>query len=101
MMNNIMTRLTGRSERGRRAGAKGGLAAMTGSSRTASVVTKRAGYKLGAESRSNLPGPSGLPSVKDLADWVFFAPASGRIWFDKQRSLLMHANTFGAMRREI
>jgi two-component system response regulator HydG len=39
--------------------------------------------------------------MKDLADWVFFAPASGRIWFDKQRSLLMHANTFGAMRREI
>jgi two-component system, NtrC family, response regulator HydG len=42
-----------------------------------------------------------VPSVKDLADWVFFAPASGRIWFDKQRTLLMHAGTFGTMRREI
>jgi two-component system, NtrC family, response regulator HydG len=48
-----------------------------------------------------LPGSGWLPSVKDLADWVSFAPATGRIWFDKQRSLLMHANTFGAMRREI
>jgi len=41
-------------------------------------------------------GPGWLPSLKDLADWVSFAPATGRIWFDKQRSLLMHANTFGA-----
>jgi two-component system, NtrC family, response regulator HydG len=48
-----------------------------------------------------VPGPGWLPSVKDLADWVSFAPSTGRIWFDKQRSLLMHANTFGAMRREI
>jgi len=48
------------------------------------------------------PGTTGaLPSVKDLADWVFFAPATGRIWFDKQRSLLMHASTFGALRREL
>ena len=48
------------------------------------------------------PGTSGgLPSVKDLADWVFFAPATGRIWFDKQRTLLMHASTFGALRREL
>jgi DNA-binding NtrC family response regulator/predicted hydrocarbon binding protein len=49
-----------------------------------------------------MPGERGwLPGVNDLAEWVFFAPATGRIWFDKQRSLLMHANTFGAMRREI
>jgi two-component system response regulator HydG len=39
--------------------------------------------------------------MKELADWLVFAPASGRIWFDKQRTLLMHANTFGAMRQEI
>ena len=48
-----------------------------------------------------IPAPAELPSMKDLADWVFFAPASGRIWFDKQRTLLMHASTFGAMRQEI
>ncbi|HEY4044918.1 MAG TPA: sigma 54-interacting transcriptional regulator [Rhodopila sp.] len=47
------------------------------------------------------PDPDGPPGVKDLTDWVSFAPASGRIWFDKQRTLLMHSGTFGAMRREI
>jgi two-component system response regulator HydG len=77
----------------------GGVAAITKSPVAPLPIARLAHSPLNAGSAA--PEPGGLPSVKDLADWVFFAPASGRIWFDKQRSLLMHANTFGAMRREI
>lgn len=41
------------------------------------------------------------PALQELTDWVFFSPESGRIWFDKQRALLIHASTFGMLRREI
>ena len=61
----------------------------------------------GSEPAAWLPAARGRatpaigPALQELTDWVFFSPESGRIWFDKQRALLIHASTFGMLRREI
>ncbi len=79
-----------------------GVAAVAGSVMASTILSlTRPKQVFSSGSASTVPDLDGVPSVKDLTDWVFFAPASGRIWFDKQRTLLMHAGTFGAMRREI
>lgn len=41
------------------------------------------------------------PSLADLAECLSFSPADGHIWLNDQRMMLMHGNSFGALRREL
>ncbi len=42
-----------------------------------------------------------FPDIADLAGRLRFSPNEGRIWLDGQRMLLIHADAFGALRREL
>lgn len=44
---------------------------------------------------------SATPTQAELAECLFFSPGDGRIWLNDQRMLLMHASSFGALRREL
>ncbi|WP_295517013.1 sigma-54-dependent Fis family transcriptional regulator [uncultured Pseudomonas sp.] len=44
---------------------------------------------------------SASPTQAELAECLFFSPGDGRIWLNDQRMLLMHASSFGALRREL
>ena len=41
------------------------------------------------------------PDVRELAQGLNFSPTDGRIWFHKQRMILLHSNTFGLLQREL
>jgi len=40
-------------------------------------------------------------SLEGLAESLLFTPGDGRIWFDQHRMLLLRADTFGDLRREL
>ncbi len=42
-----------------------------------------------------------LPDGTDLQARLRFAPSEGRIWLDGQRMLLLHVESFGALRKEL
>jgi two-component system, NtrC family, response regulator HydG len=49
-----------------------------------------------------LPPPTGTPlQVADVAEWLSFSPADGRIWLHDQRMVLMHSSSLGVLRREL
>ncbi|MBB5499399.1 sigma-54-dependent Fis family transcriptional regulator [Paraburkholderia sp. MM5384-R2] len=50
---------------------------------------------------STSPQEEGRPSLKDLTESLLFSPGDGRIWLDKQRMVLLHSSTFGAIRAEL
>ena len=41
------------------------------------------------------------PTLNDIAESLTFSPGDGRIWLNDQRMMLMHGNSFGALRREL
>ncbi|MEJ2455424.1 MAG: sigma 54-interacting transcriptional regulator, partial [Candidatus Thiodiazotropha sp.] len=41
------------------------------------------------------------PTLRDLAEHLFFSPGDGRIWLNDQRMLLMRSSTLGIMRKEL
>ncbi|CAN0626657.1 Phenol regulator MopR [Burkholderia multivorans] len=56
----------------------------------------------------NMVTPSGAsvdsvryPDIADLMSRLRFSPGEGRIWLDDQRMLLLHAESMGALRREL
>ncbi len=54
-----------------------------------------------ARGRSEELAAGAPPTLNDLAECLFFALGDGRIWLNDQRMLLFHANTLGALRREM
>ncbi len=54
-----------------------------------------------ARGRSEELAAGAPPTLNDLAEYLFFALGDGRIWLNDQRMLLFHANTLGALRREM
>lgn len=45
--------------------------------------------------------PLQVPNSDDLLHQIRFDPASGKIWLNESRMLLIHANVLGALRREL
>ncbi len=47
--------------------------------------------------------PSGLqfPNIRDIASHLHFSPDRGRIWLDDRRMVLLHAEAFHALRKEL
>jgi transcriptional regulator with GAF, ATPase, and Fis domain len=41
------------------------------------------------------------PTLRDLAEHLFFSPGDGRIWLNDQRMLLMRSSSFGILRKEL
>jgi len=41
------------------------------------------------------------PNLQDLTESLFFSPGDGRIWLHEQRVLLLHASSFGSLRRDL
>ncbi|TGG95671.1 sigma-54-dependent Fis family transcriptional regulator [Natronospirillum operosum] len=41
------------------------------------------------------------PTLDELSECLQFSPGDGRIWLTDQRMLLVHASSFGSMRREL
>ena len=60
----------------------------------------------GARQRKVVPGtarPNGLgfPNVRDIASHLHFSPSRGRIWLDDRRMVLLHAEAFHSLRKEL
>lgn len=47
------------------------------------------------------PQPPGMPTLREIASLVHFAPEDGRIWLDKRRAVLLHADTLGELRQQL
>ena len=47
--------------------------------------------------------PSGLqfPNIRDIASHLHFSPDRGRIWLDDRRMVLLHAEAFHSLRKEL
>ncbi|MEJ2590574.1 MAG: sigma 54-interacting transcriptional regulator [Candidatus Thiodiazotropha sp.] len=41
------------------------------------------------------------PTLRDLAEHLFFSPGDGRIWLNDKRMVLMHSSTLGVLRKEL